>query len=374
MAENREIEHLVETVVSQVLETHLAQLRGELVRRVLQELGPVLQSQGPASVTSDANVSDLVKTMSLLQTGGSQKEILRALLDGTAGHCGRAALFVVKGGAANGWQGRGFANNESIKDFSLDVYSGAAAQAMQTRMPLTASPAEMDQSFGSHFGLPENGQIAMLPLLLKDKVAALVYADSGVDNGVPLDSASLELLVASASAWLEVASVRKQAQKESVEPGPSSRAEAPPVQTVSSFSDPFASHAPSHAPVHPAPLPPAAVGPSVPAAAHEVATATAAAVAEPPMSAEDADTHRKAQRFARLLVDEIKLYNQVKVAEGRKNKDLYDRMKEDIEKSRATYQKRYGSTVAAAVDYFNQELVRSLAEDDSTLMGANFHR
>ena len=92
------------------------------------------------------------------------------------------------------------------------------------------------------------------------------------------------------------------------------------------------------------------------------------------LSPEDADLHRKAQRFARLLVDEIKLYNQVKVSEGRKNKDLYDRLKEDIEKSRGTYQKRYGNTSAANADYFNNEVVRSLAEDDVSIMGANFRR
>jgi hypothetical protein len=92
------------------------------------------------------------------------------------------------------------------------------------------------------------------------------------------------------------------------------------------------------------------------------------------MSSEDAEIHRKAQRFARLLVDEIKLYNQAKVTEGRKNRDLYDRLKEDIDKSMATYLKRYGGTVAAGTDYFNQELVRSLAEDDSSLMGASFQR
>ena len=92
------------------------------------------------------------------------------------------------------------------------------------------------------------------------------------------------------------------------------------------------------------------------------------------LSPEDADTHRKAQRFARLLVDEIKLYNQAKVTEGRKHKDLYDRLKEDIDKSRSTYSKRYGNTAAAIADYFNAELVRSLAEDDGSLMGANFRR
>jgi hypothetical protein len=91
-------------------------------------------------------------------------------------------------------------------------------------------------------------------------------------------------------------------------------------------------------------------------------------------AAEDSDLHRKAQRFARLLMDEIKLYNQAKVAEGRKNRDLYDRLKEDIEKSRSTYQKRYGNTAAGGADYFNQELIRSLAEDDVSLLGSNFRR
>ena len=73
-------------------------------------------------------------------------------------------------------------------------------------------------------------------------------------------------------------------------------------------------------------------------------------------------------------MDEIKLYNQAKVAEGRKNKDLYDRLKDDIEKSRITFQKRYGNSVAAGADYFSQEIVRSLAEDDVSIMGANFRR
>jgi hypothetical protein len=117
------------------------------------------------------------------------------------------------------------------------------------------------------------------------------------------------------------------------------------------------------------------------AQADTVVAASAAAAAPAPatdpfanLSPADADVHRKAQRFARLLVDEIKLYNQVKVSEGRKNKDLYDRLHDDIEKSRATYQKRYGSTAAGATDYFSQELVRSLAEDDTSIMGANFRR
>ena len=40
----------------------------------------------------------------------------------------------------------------------------------------------------------------------------------------------------------------------------------------------------------------------------------------------------------------------------------------------ATYQKRYGNTVAAGTAYFQGELVRSLAEDDISVMGPNFQR
>jgi hypothetical protein len=151
-----------------------------------------------------------------------------------------------------------------------------------------------------------------------------------------------------------------------------------PVQTVSSFADPFASQPPKHIAPKAAPEPePAAEVVEVASHAAAAGAASAPATAADPfagMSAEDADTHRKAQRFARLLVDEIKLYNQAKVAEGRRNKDLYDRLKEDIEKSRGTFQKRYGSTAAASGDYFQKEVLRSLAEDDTSVMGANFRK
>jgi len=233
----------------------------------------------------------------------------------------------------------------------------------------------MDRRFVKQFGGPENEQIVVLPLVLKDKVAALLYADGGTE-GV-LDGSSLEVLVMATSAWLEVASLRKQTQKDVSDAVPLER---PPVQAVSSFSDPFAAHSPKHTAATPAPEPepePAAVVVEVAHAASASAAASAPAAAADPfagMSAEDADTHRKAQRFARLLVDEIKLYNQAKVAEGRRNKDLYDRLKEDIEKSRSTFQKRYGNTAAASGDYFQKEVLRSLAEDDTSAMGANFRK
>ena len=377
MAQKSSIDQIVEKAVSQVLEGHLPELRKELVCRVLEEVHPHLGTPGGKGSAGNG-AADLLHAVSAIHAGTTQKEVLRALLENTASYCGRAALFVIKSGSATGWQGRGFDNNEDLKDFSLDVSSRASAQALQTRGAVSAGAAEMDPRFISQFGAPAEDRILLLPLHLKDKVAALVYADAGTGAGGKLDAAALELLVSATGAWLEVASLRKQALKEgAAEAGAPEKFEAPPVQTVSSFSDPFAAHAPKH--VVAAPVEEPAMAEATAEVVSAPSTMTAAAVAPATdafahMSPEDAEVHRKAQRFARLLMDEIKLYNQAKVAEGRKHKDLYDRLKEDIDKSRSTYQKRYGNTVAANADYLSHELVRSLAEDDVSLLGPNFHR
>ncbi len=367
MAEKK-IKKVVEKLVAEVLESYFPKIQQELTDRVLDQVEP--QSGTPGLV--DGGADDLLKAITLIHGGTTQKEILRALLDATTNYCGRAALFVMKAGAATGWQGRGFDNNDDIKDFALDVKATAPAQVLQNRTAVNCHIAETDAKFISQFGAPSKDAALLLPLHLKDKIAALVYADGGMDGGGALDAAALELIVAATSAWLEVASLRKHAAKEGS--ADSAVESAPvPVQTVSSYSDPFAGHAPMHAGRAAAPE---AAEPVI-AAAAAAGAGTAAAPAKDAfaqMSPEDAEIHRKAQRFARLLTDEIKLYNQAKVAEGRKHKDLYDRLKEDIEKSRVTYVKRYGNTVAASGDYFNNEIVRSLAEDDVSLMGANFRR
>jgi hypothetical protein len=407
MADSNELQQIVERAVAQVFDRVLPKVQAELVERVLAELPAAAASSetGAGSPLQHGAVphANLVQAVASIHAGSTQKEILRALLEAGSTYGSRIALFVVKGGAATGWQSRGLGEDDAIKDFPLDMTAGPAAHAYQNRIAAPANIAEMDRRFVKQFGGPENEQIIVLPLVLKDKVAALLYADGGAE-GV-LDGASLEVLVLATSAWLEVASLRKQAQSnfsdaaagmERIErerterPERTERAEriehaerpaaAPPVQTVSSFADPFAAQPVRHTAKKPAPEPEPEPAEVVEVSAHAAsasAAASAPAAAADPfagMSAEDADTHRKAQRFARLLVDEIKLYNQAKVAEGRRNKDLYDRLKEDIEKSRSTFQKRYGNTAAASGDYFQREVLRSLAEDDTSVMGASFRK
>ena len=397
-----EARKMIEHAVAQALQAQLPLLQEQIVHRVLEilplSLGDTITTPGDGAYREDSG--GLVQAVSRIHEGSSQKEILRALLDAGSGYCSRIALFVVKAGAATGWQSRGFGEEEAVKDFPLDLIAGPVAHSYHNRTAAPANIAEMGKAFVEQFGAPANEQILMLPLALKDKVAALVYADGG-DSG-KLNSAALELLVIATSAWLEVISLRKHAAPRE-EGEPVERAVAP-VHTVSSYADPFAAHVPKHIPAVSLPsdrLPPDHV-PSghvpepvsadpvssdhapepEPAEVVEVVSARAASAAAPAaaadplaaLSPEDAEIHRKAQRFARLLVDEIKLYNQAKVAEGRRNKDLYDRLKEDIDKSRGTFQKRYGSTVAVSGDYFQHELMRSLAEDDVSIMGANFRR
>ena len=89
-------------------------------------------------------------------------------------------------------------------------------------------------------------------------------------------------------------------------------------------------------------------------------------------SDEERRLHNDARRFARLLVSEIKLYNEQKVADGRSQGDLYQRLREYIDRSREMYDKRVKPEVANRYDYFHQELVNTLAEGDASKMGSGY--
>ncbi len=92
MSENTRVEELVRNAVNQALERQLASLRETVVQEVLREVGPALSGKGTQPSTSAA----LQKAVLAIQSGTTQKEILRALLDNTVLYSGRAALFVIK--------------------------------------------------------------------------------------------------------------------------------------------------------------------------------------------------------------------------------------------------------------------------------------
>jgi hypothetical protein len=320
-----EIQNIIEEAVAEVLDAALPRLRAEIVRRAVE----VVESLAPAP---GASPSDLLNAAAaVIHESGSQADILRHLLEGEARFAGRVALFVVKGNAISGWQGIGFEENDAIKTLSIQTGSGLVGKAIQARNPAAGSAQEFDAGFVRSMKPPADGQCLVLPLVVKDKVAAMIYADAGTVPGGTLDSSGLQALTRFAAIWLELAALRKAGGSASAE----DVAQPQPAAAV-------AASAPA----------------SVPASS----------------GSEEDELHKKARRFAKLLVEEIKLYNQPRVEEGRQHKDLYERLKVDIEKSRSTYDKRYAESAVASADYFTQELIRILADNDASLMGASFQR
>jgi hypothetical protein len=320
MPSRTEIQNIIEEAVAEVFTAVLPGLRVEIVRRVTAKLEVLVPAPG-SSPTDILNAA-----MASIQEAPGQAEILRLLLEGEAHFAGRVALFVVRGGTVNGWQGTGFQDNEFVKNISLSTSAGLLARAIQSRVPAGGPTGQFDPGFMACVAPPGEDKCLVLPLVVKEKVAALLYADAGTAPGGILDASALTALTRWAALWLELSALRKN--------GPGEEAQPPSAVAV---------------------------------------TAGGAGVAAAP-AVEETELHKKARRFAKLLVEEIKLYNQPKVIEGKHNRDLYDRLKEDIEKSRATYEKRYGETPAASAGYFNQELVRVLADNDVSLMGASFPR
>ncbi len=89
-----------------------------------------------------------------------------------------------------------------------------------------------------------------------------------------------------------------------------------------------------------------------------------------PLAPADGDERRdEARRFAKLLVSEIKLYNEKAVLEGRQHGDLYPRLKEDIDRSRQMYDERIPEDVRSSSNFFYEELVRILAEGRAESLG-----
>ena len=117
---------------------------------------------------------------------------------------------------------------------------------------------------------------------------------------------------------------------------------------------------------------PAPAAPSFPSQyAAPLGSARRYGVSEPDLPIEVGEDERRlhndARRFARLLVSEIKLYNEPKVKEGRNRGDIYDRLREDIDRSRQMYDKRVAPPVAARHD-----LVNTLAEGDPEKLGDTY--
>lgn len=401
---------------------------GTILNQALADLSPP-EAPAPPPPPPVADASRVRDSMSVIEQGRSQVEVLNALLEQCRVFGSRAALLILKGDVFSGWKGSGFSahggNDEQVKRLT----AGPGMVPELDRLLREERVAVWDgASFAARLGVTAPIKAIVVPMVIKDKVSAAMYVDVLPGNEDAFDQAAIELLVFATGLMIDTLAIRKKSPSPSLTPGVT--AEPPPAQPVAAAPAPK----PAPTPAAPAPPPPvAAVPPPRPAPPPAPAPAPAPAppppapvrpvtsmsldnipvptpprpvAPPPPVSApvapappkpheeverpstqfippaglrggaaaaqpqsEAARRHDEARRFARLLVSEIKLYNEAKVEQGRKNKDLYERLKEDIDRSRQMYDERIPDEVRKQSNYFYDELVRILADGDAGSLG-----
>ena len=347
----------------------------------------------PKKESSD--LSSLSNLITKLEESGTQSEVLSVLLKNITGWVDRAVLFVLKGdGNASGWAAIGLGSDMDVNKI----------RQLSVNMNLNHVLREAYQTGGAAYGAAEhfsdNSQLYFLlggdfptsalafPIVVRGKIAGILYSDINEDLAERPDLVHLlNLACKSAGMTIDLLPVRpkpvaKPAVAAQVSAAPS------PVQTPIPTPPPVDVAPPPPPEPEPEPEPEAppeveSLGaPTIPMEAHhfreeepvEDESGTTVVMTTPPLppltiAPEDQKLHEDAKRFARLLVSEIKLYNEAQVNAGREHKDLYDRLKDDIERSRRMYQERVPENIHTTTNYFYEELVRTLANGDPTLLG-----
>jgi hypothetical protein len=351
-------------LVKQIRERLMRELERlkETVQEQLESLSKIDSAGGAAGSASEPPMENVLAAVRNIITATLPEQVLNVLTEEAEQLGVRAAVFDVRGKAAWGSSARGFGPELSEKAFRTlavpliqetpfgHVYEtcGDAAVSVENLKKNKNVLEKLKPSAGD--------PILLLPIRSTGLVSAIFYADPGGRNkSLPVNS--LKILAEFAGAQLD----RLMALSGGL-PAPALRAEITEGEPVGAQdASPVAEAAPEFV------APSSAVS-----STYASASPRAAGVDISEMSETDQKIHKDAKRFAKLLVSEIELYNKSKVADGRKNKDLYKRLKGDIDRSRQTYEKRFSKTVAKHYDYFHQELVRTLACADPSMLGSDY--
>ena len=430
------LQSLLNESLSTVLERQGdVQMEGSLVAAIQEHLhaaherGVELAASESSRAKASSDMAIVKSAITEINDQKSQADILKALVNRASSFAPRVAFFVIKGEHATGWRGRGFegtVGDEAIQQISFSVNSdtviGSAAKNLATFSGGPGSHSE-DHLLSNRLGEEQPQRVVAVPLKARGRAVAVLYADSAGLDSESINLEALETLVTVSGMAVELLSVSRTATapKKAVEEAPapveesqssyepaSDYGEAPvaaaepepeasfsavdTIQTYepepvpaepSSFAEPISADEPAGVFEDSAPVEPVSVGEEPPEwspASVELAPAATTRRrfgqdAELPVEVhgdEERRLHNDARRFARLLISEIKLYNEQKVVEGRSEHDLYDRLREYIDRSREMYDKRVKAEVAARYDYFHGELVNTLAEGDVSKLGSNY--
>jgi hypothetical protein len=252
-------------------------------------------------------LSGAVRTIALAR---SLSDTLTALVSTASSVAPRVALFIVNGPDLQGWRAEGFAANSPASLRLAPGDSPLLSNAVTTGSP-ASTPAAPPPAFAA---LPADRAALAVPIIVGGHTVAVLYADDGSALRSETSAAwsdAIHILGAHASACVAyITALRTTQAMRATAPGAAPRAAAPGTEEDSS-----------------------------------------------------------ARRYARLLVSEIKLYNEAAVRTGREKRDLLSRLRPEIERARRLYEERVSPSIAARGAYFQQELVHTLADGDQALLG-----
>jgi hypothetical protein len=267
---------------------------------------PAPPTPSPPSNRGDAGASErLVGAIKLIGQARSLTEILEALVTQVGLEAQRVGVFLVRGNRLASCRLGAFegAGIDGRVDLALEE-AGVLAAAVRDNTTVTDETGDDAPSFAK----PAAEGVAV-PIALSGEVVAVLYADHGVTESW---RETAEVLARYGARCLEVLTAFKVA-----------RSMAHPQQADAS------------------------------AAGHD--------------SSADAEADVAARRYARLLVSEIKLYHEAEVVSGREARDLATRLGGEIARARSQYEQRVPLPVRQRVDFFHDELVRTLAGGDERL-------
>jgi hypothetical protein len=313
-----------------------------------------------------AQVERLTDGIRRIDGAKSLTEVLDALAETAAREAPRVAVFVLRGTRFTGWRHSGFPPGVDPSRMELPVdQPGLLSRALLAAAPVSTSEGPAgDPTLTTPFGVlaDDNAGLAV-PVRIGGETVAILYADDAVPgHAVPGHAVpspfpeAIEALACHAARCLEVLTfTRAAAQSGPARPARPGTALAPPAPGL---------HSTSVVSMGAGSQPPLVVSvPDVPPTPRYAAQTRSFQ----PSGDEDEDA---ARRYARLLVSEIKLYHEAAVADGRRGRNLLERLRPEIERAQHLYEERVPVQVRLKSDFFGQELVRTLAGGDPTLLGA----
>src|SRR5207249_11136603 len=121
----------------------------------------------------------------------------------------RSAMFIVKGTSAIGWYARGFAQPDAVKQVNIPLNADTVFRIVHNsrhalRGHITHSPGT--QQLMARLGGNPQGVLAV-PLILRDKLAAILYCDSTQEEVPGPEGDLIEILVSFAGKIIDMLSV-----------------------------------------------------------------------------------------------------------------------------------------------------------------------